>query len=160
MRICLSVTEDGMWRFTSYPSEPILSCAATDRLHHGGGDIVSYLSILNDKLRSGMIDKGQRGELTSRLLLLLAVDYTRLERPISHNSSSEMPFAHPVKLVDYLRVAFGVKLEKSVADVFEHAYVNATHWVSMSKNIQPSVSDPDLKSYKQVDAFKSLFSSG
>lgn len=36
MRICESVTEDGMRRFTSYPSEPILSCASTTHLLNMG----------------------------------------------------------------------------------------------------------------------------
>jgi len=40
MRICLSVTSDGSWHYTSYPSEPILSCVAASLLYRKAGNIV------------------------------------------------------------------------------------------------------------------------
>ncbi|KIJ57497.1 hypothetical protein HYDPIDRAFT_35052 [Hydnomerulius pinastri MD-312] len=33
LRICIAMTPDRVWRFTSYPSEPRLSCVAADILH-------------------------------------------------------------------------------------------------------------------------------
>ena len=33
MRICLATTMDRNWRFTNYPSEPLLSCVAALDLH-------------------------------------------------------------------------------------------------------------------------------
>ena len=142
-----------MWRFTSYPSEPILSCASTSQLH-SGFHLVHSLEVLNRKILGGMIDKGRRGELISRILLLLAVDYTRIKHPRQSHLSTvrKMPFAHPIRLLDYLEVAFGLEAKDigNAALVFEDAYINPTHWVSMSANIQPKASDSDSEDYKYV----------
>ncbi|KAH0835503.1 hypothetical protein J3R83DRAFT_9178, partial [Lanmaoa asiatica] len=74
LRICLATTLDRNWRFTSYPSEPLLSCVAACDLHARPERLEAGLGTLLKAVNSGMIDMGQRGELASRLLWLLAKD--------------------------------------------------------------------------------------
>ena len=33
LRVCIKTTEDRLWSYTTYPSEPILSCAAASLLY-------------------------------------------------------------------------------------------------------------------------------
>lgn len=141
MRICISITDDRMWRFTSYPSEPILSSAAATVMHGGGGtNIVRCLQVLNQKIRSGMINRGARGELVCRLLLLLGRDYTPEAPIITSTSIPTVPYCRPVRLLDYLVTTFGFQrdFDQDVRNAFDDAYINFSHWVSLKDNIQPS----------------------
>src|SRR6267154_1260235 len=72
LRVCFSTTENRMWAFTGYPSEPLLSCVAADLLHQTSKQLGNALKVLQGKIDGGMFEVGQSGELTSRLLLLLA----------------------------------------------------------------------------------------
>ncbi|KAG8218173.1 hypothetical protein J3R82DRAFT_3753, partial [Butyriboletus roseoflavus] len=74
LRICLATTLDRNWRFTQYPSEPLLSCVAAVDLHKKPEKLELALKTLLVSVSSGMIDMGERGELASRLLWLLAKD--------------------------------------------------------------------------------------
>lgn len=74
LRICYSTTEDRTWSFTGYPSEPLLSCAAAGLLYQQTENLVHALDALKEKVDGGMFEIGQSGELTSRLVLLLAKD--------------------------------------------------------------------------------------
>lgn len=71
LRVCLEMTLDRSWKFTNYPSEPFLSSVAAHHLHHGPRSLETALVTLENDI---MIDLGQRGELTSRLLWLLSKD--------------------------------------------------------------------------------------
>ncbi|KAG8213468.1 hypothetical protein J3R82DRAFT_12005, partial [Butyriboletus roseoflavus] len=74
LRVCITTTDDRLWSYTTYPSEPLLSCAATFLLHSTVNSLNQTLATLVTKVENGMIDIGQRGELVSRLLWLLAKD--------------------------------------------------------------------------------------
>ena len=82
LRICVSTTDDRMWSFTSYPSEPFLSCIAAFTLlgeepvqkNKSHAQLKTSLQTLRAKIYDGMVDKGKAGELVSRLLWLLAKD--------------------------------------------------------------------------------------
>ena len=154
LRICISTTEDRMWSHTSYPSEPFLSCVAALALH-GSGSVIEYvdsplkkcLRTLGDKLCSGMIDRGKAGELTSRLLWLLAKDlFVRTCVPYScffysgpgswFRWDSELLDCQPFKVLKYLDFVFGEKKWPEQAnEFFENAYINFSHWVSMDNDI-------------------------
>ena len=139
MRICLSVTSDRVWRFTSYPSEPVLSSAAASLLHQKPTNLVDCLQVLNAKLHSGMIDKGQRGELVSRVLLLLGRDYTL--SPL-RDAPDALAYCQPVKVLDYLKTTFGDYFQDpAIQNAFKVAYINFTHWLSMKENLVRPKSD-------------------
>ncbi|KAI9464839.1 hypothetical protein HD554DRAFT_2174896 [Boletus coccyginus] len=90
LRICLATTMDRNWRFTSYPSEPLLSCVAARRSARRAWKAEDCFgnSVLK-AVNSGMIDVGQRGELASRLLWLLAKDlFVRTQAKVVNNIPS------------------------------------------------------------------------
>ena len=59
LRIFLATTPDRNWRFTSYPSKPLLSCIATSVLHKGPETLKLALGSLLKVVNSGMIDVGR-----------------------------------------------------------------------------------------------------
>ncbi|KAG2158309.1 uncharacterized protein EDB93DRAFT_1325447 [Suillus bovinus] len=132
LRICFSTTEDRMWTFTGYPSEPILSCVVD----------------------GGMVEIGQSGELASRLLLLLAKDlFIRKDPPkgvirdLYYNGSgdAELIDCRKVSVIDFLEYLFGQTFWSRTVEeakaAFQHAYINFSHWVSMTEFILPPVPD-------------------
>lgn len=77
--------------FTTYPSEPVLSEASA----HLSGKYPNLLSwekqmcCLLDKVRTGMIDAGTRGELVARCMLLMARDRSQpMENVVPQESPS------------------------------------------------------------------------
>ncbi|KAG1831604.1 hypothetical protein EV424DRAFT_160503 [Suillus variegatus] len=154
LRICFSTTEDRMWTFTGYPSEPILSCVAAIILHRTPNDVNVVLGILKKKVDGGMVEIGQSGELASRLLLLLAKDiFIRKDPPkgvirdLHYNGSgdAELMDCRKVSVIDFLEYLFGQtfwsRTVKEAKATFQHAYINFSHWVSMTEFISPPVPD-------------------
>ncbi|KAG1799086.1 hypothetical protein EV424DRAFT_1559508 [Suillus variegatus] len=154
LRICFSTTEDRMWSFTGYPSEPILSCVAAMILHRTPSDVNFVLGILKKKIDGGMVEIGQSGELASRLLLLLAKDlFVRKDPPngviwdLLYNGSgdAELIDCRKVSVIDFLEYLFGQtfwsRTVKEAKAAFQHAYINFSHWVSMTEFISPPVPD-------------------
>ncbi|KAG1801836.1 hypothetical protein EV424DRAFT_1559220 [Suillus variegatus] len=154
LRILFSTTEDRMWHFTGYPSEPILSCIAAMILHKTPGDVDFVLGILKKKIDGGMVEIGQSGELASRLLLLLAKDlFVRKDPPngviqdllYGGSGDAELIDCRKVSVIDFLEYLFGQTfwsrtIEEAKA-AFQHAYINFSHWVSMTEFISPLVPD-------------------
>ena len=142
LRICLESTEDRIWSFTFYPSEPLLSFAAAKLLHENPNVLPSALRCLQGKILGGLIDMGQKGELTSRLLLLLAKDScvrskSNPEEELGVDWSVELRDCQPVPVVDYLESLFGKSvLTDDARKQFEHWHVNFSHWVSMDQVIK------------------------
>ena len=75
LRVCIATTDDRLWSFTTYPSEPFLSHVAALLMHGNDADLLDTLRCLQKKLEGGMIDKGANGELVSRVLLQLCKDF-------------------------------------------------------------------------------------
>ena len=64
LRICLTTTEDRTWSFTSYPSEPFLSCTAASILHGSTSNkLTRCLTWLQMKIYNGLISTSRAGEL-------------------------------------------------------------------------------------------------
>ncbi|KAG2141144.1 uncharacterized protein EDB93DRAFT_639299 [Suillus bovinus] len=158
LRICFSTTEDRMWTFTGYPSEPILSCVAAIKLHGKPQDLNDVLGTLNKKVDGGMVEIGQSGELVSRLLLLLAKDlFVRKDPPegvirdlyYDGSGDAELIDCRKVSVIDFLEYLFGQTFWSRTVEeakaAFQHAYINFSHWISMTEFISPPVPD-------QIDA--------
>ena len=157
LRICLATTLDRNWRFTSYPSEPLLSCVAASDLHAEPGVLEDALRTLLSTVNSGMVDMGQRGELASRLLWLLAKDLF-IRAQAWKNVVTEMPTTweghladcQMIPVVDWLEFIFGPQIwdegsnQTSVSrTAFEGAYLNFSHWVCMDANIAGLKEEPN-----------------
>ncbi|KAI5984772.1 hypothetical protein EDC04DRAFT_2615605 [Pisolithus marmoratus] len=150
LRVCISFSDDRNWSFTTYPSEPVLSCVAAAMLH-ARGNLGRFLDVLKEKILSGMIDVGKSGELTSRLLWLLAKDLfvrrTPHFRPVipaadGQEWKSEFADCQVIPVMDYLRFVFGPhfcdRAGKEAKEAFKHAYINFSHWVRTDENISTS----------------------
>jgi hypothetical protein len=158
MRTCLSTTEDRTWTFTSYPSEPLLSCAAANLLHREAENITYALNLLKKKVDEGMFEIGQSGELTSRLVLLLAKDkyvrkhvsqdpYIRARGGDDENMwKAELVDCQKVSIIHFLEYMFGDSFwshaGNTAKELFKHAYINFSHWVTMDGFISP---EPEVR---------------
>ena len=150
LRMCLATTLDRNWRFTSYPSEPLLSCVAASDLHGKPEKLEVALSTLLNAVNSGMIDIGQRGELASRLLWLLAKDlFIRAQAKIANKMPStweeHLVDCEMIPVVDWFEFIFGPRIwdegdtQASLArTLFKDAYLNFSHWICMEANIAGS----------------------
>ncbi|KAF8606159.1 hypothetical protein BDV93DRAFT_542906 [Ceratobasidium sp. AG-I] len=142
LRVCLETTEDRVWNFTFYPSEPLLSYAAAQLLHESPTHLHDALRCLQRKIQGGLIDMGQKGELTSRLLLLLAKDLCVRSKPNPEEESGvdwnvELRDCRPVPVTDFLVFLFGENVLANDAEIrFKHWHVNFSHWISMDKGVK------------------------
>ncbi|OAX40771.1 hypothetical protein K503DRAFT_855101 [Rhizopogon vinicolor AM-OR11-026] len=102
-----------------------------------------------------MFEIGQSGELTSRLLLLIAKDiYVRKDHNISKDSyirtcgsdddnhwKAELVDCQKVSVIDFLEHLFGdsfwLQAGDTAKELFQHAYINFSHWVPMDGMISP-----------------------
>lgn len=75
MRTAFSVPQTREYIRSGYPSEPLLAEAAAQQMHvFRSYDPDFTLDVLMDNLTSGLLDKGERGELVARELLTSAYD--------------------------------------------------------------------------------------
>ncbi|KAI6100908.1 hypothetical protein EDD16DRAFT_1526124 [Pisolithus croceorrhizus] len=125
LRICISTTQNRNWVFTTYPSEPFLSCAGAFLLH---GNLERSLIALQDIIFSELVKVGESGKLARRLLWLLAKDLC----------VRRTPYRAPIFC---LRGEFLEKAGKKARKAFKNAFVNFTHWVSMGENTSPKNGD-------------------
>ncbi|KAG2114169.1 uncharacterized protein F5147DRAFT_678222 [Suillus discolor] len=156
LRVCFSTTENGLWSDTFHPSEPFLSCVAAMLLHQSPDNLPNVLHVLENRIHSGMVEIGQRGELTSRLLLLLAKDlFIRRNPPetaiqhLLYNGSehAELLDCQKVSVVGFLEYLFGTafwsdsEAGEEAKTALQHAYINFTHWITMEEFISPADGD-------------------
>ncbi|KAI6042694.1 hypothetical protein EDC04DRAFT_912265 [Pisolithus marmoratus] len=150
LRVYITLPDDRSWSFTTYPSEPFVSCAAA-LLLHAKGNLDIFLGVLEEKILSGMIDVGKSGEVASRLLWPLAKDlfirrtpHCRSVIPAADGQEwkSELADCQMIPVIDYLHFIFGPRFcdraGKAAKEAFKHAYINFSHWVRMDENISIS----------------------
>lgn len=89
-------------------------------------------------MQSGIIEKGQLGEVAARVLLLTARDVTAVKQ-------ENGDFLKPVRLLDVLdsllcRDKWEEGEREKIEAPFAGAYVNFTHWIVTEENL-PDVPD-------------------
>lgn len=72
--ICQETIQDRLWQYMLYPLEPLLACSGTWLMHQHPSYMCIALGCLQDKISGGLIDMGQKGELTSQVVLLITKD--------------------------------------------------------------------------------------
>ncbi|KAF9232755.1 hypothetical protein BU15DRAFT_67188 [Melanogaster broomeanus] len=161
LRICITVTEDRRWSFTTYPSEPYLSCVAANILHAKSEMRDETLKVLMKKVNDGMIDMGRSGGLACRMLWLLAKDLLVrtyhspgefLDERKGKDWDAELIDCQEVSVRDFFMFLFGsdfwTRAGQSATTAFDNAYVNFSHWVSMDSNIRRNGLDQlDIKQW-------------
>ncbi|KAF8547557.1 hypothetical protein OG21DRAFT_905914 [Imleria badia] len=156
LRFCINTTEDRIWSYSTYPSEPILSCAAASLLLDDN-KLDPTLQSLESMVNDGVVDISQIGELVSRFLWLLAKDFfVRSELHVTNDAEpqfdQELQDCRLISVVEFLRSVFGPKMwaeNTKAEEVFQNAYINFSHWVSMDSNIRR-----DKKGLKQLSIEK------
>ncbi|QRV97749.1 hypothetical protein RhiJN_25768 [Ceratobasidium sp. AG-Ba] len=143
LRYCFEISEDRSWLETSYPSEPMLSCAVT-RILYSPPDMAhntildTALSHLQEAVVDDMIEVGQKGELVSRLVFLIAKDFALRQggTAMTPHMDSDLTDCRPFPVVDYLDGLFGDEfLTPELKDRLNGWYINFSHWIQMTKPI-------------------------
>ena len=150
LHVCIKTTEDRTWSYSTYASEPFLSCAAASLLLDVTSPTQNNLDLALENLKvmvnDGVVDIGQIGDLVSRFIWLLAKDFFVRSSPpkVAKNVpvsefDEELEDRRLVSVVDYLKFVFGPKFwtdNKAAQEEFQDAYINFSHWVSMNYNIR------------------------
>jgi hypothetical protein len=151
MRIAYSVPQSREYLRSGYSSEPLLAEAAAQQMRFFRlADPDAILTILKDNITCGLVDKGERGELVGRELLMSAYDRAIEEEFIrSHpgRPKSFIPlYSKGVSFISFLRELFApryaeeilqslsnnVSSETTLKQAFEHAKVRFTHFGKMA----------------------------
>lgn len=135
LRMAYSVPQSREYVRSGYPSEPLLAEAAAQQMHvFRSFDPDATLKILKDNVESGLLDKGERGELVARELLTSAYDRA-IERefhdlhadaasPRSYNTAQNVStrrggiplYSRGVSLITFIEELFNPHYAKAVLD--------------------------------------------
>ncbi|KAG2036660.1 hypothetical protein BDR03DRAFT_440480 [Suillus americanus] len=147
LRVCFSTTDNMLWSFTGYPSEPLLSCVAAILLHTTLDHLRNALRVLKENVDGGMVEIGPSGELTGRLFLLLAKDLFVSKDPsrgviqdlhYDGRQNAELIDCQKVSVIEFLEHLFGETFWSRTVEAktaFQHAYINFSHWATMTELI-------------------------
>ena len=148
--ICIKMTEDRAWSYTTYPSEPIVSVAAARLLHSNEEHLSHGLSTVPTLVSKGLLNTGDSGELASRSIWLLAKDIcVRDGFTLPCISDAELPEWQLVPVVRFLEVVFGPEVTEQATGIkttFKDAYIVFTHWIQIKFDIVRGERD------EQIDA--------
>lgn len=145
MRVVFNIdgSRDSMW--SGYPSEPVLAEAAARLLNsEKGPGIVNYaLQILNASLNTGLLARGERGEMVARTFFTVAHDLAIKEQ---YQPSPTSYFHRPIRLVDLLKHLLASDVwaivknaypvhhypgDLTLEEAFANAWVNFSHFVQL-----------------------------
>ncbi|PGH14454.1 hypothetical protein AJ80_05899 [Polytolypa hystricis UAMH7299] len=140
MRVVLSVNQRSGYLETTTPSEPILAQAAMDFLCEVTNWQMSIKTLTNNLLREGLIEKGLKGELFARLVMILAQDWIRWK---SDPPKSAPPILAPAfSARDFLTSLYAEsahgQIEKIPPKILD-GKLNFTHFTSTRENLSPEV---------------------
>ena len=158
LRVCINTTEDGTWSYSTYPSEPFLSCAAASLLLDDTSEdkLGLTLATLESMVNERVIDIGQIEEVVSRFLWLLAKDFfVRSKVNVKVKNEQVLEFDRElldcqlVSVVEFLEFVFGSRVwaDKEAKKQFDSAYINFSHWVSMGDDIRHGEKDLEQLPY-------------
>ena len=145
MRTIFNIPENRDFMWSGYPSEPILAEAVARILNHSTSSFMySAPEILESALNTGLLARGERGELVARTLFTVAHDIAilasypdvppgpRFHRPLKFVTLLEHLLAPDIWTVVRNAQAFhaysgGLTLENA----FHNAWVNFSHFVQL-----------------------------
>ena len=134
MRVVISMDHDTGVLDTMTPSEPVVANAAMEHLSERKNWSNSIQTLTSELLDKGLIDKGLKGELYSRFVLILAHDWLR----ISTLPQLEATFT----VQQFLMALYDEKHHKSVLLLppgIREARMNFNHFVPAGENLRPEV---------------------
>jgi hypothetical protein len=143
MRVIISMDPETGVLDTITPSEPVVAKAAMEHLCQDNNWAGSIRTLATELLDKGLIDKGLKGELYSRFILILAHDW--LQRKLS--PSKPIPQLQAAFTVQQFLIAlYGESHRESVLLIpseIREAWMNFNHFVPTEENLTSDVV-PDL----------------
>ncbi|KAI9763810.1 MAG: hypothetical protein M1840_009064 [Geoglossum simile] len=138
MRIVISMDQRTGFLHTTTPSEPILAYAAMRHLCSRAGNwLLSIDTFSRELLQQGLIEKGLKGELFSRLLLILAHDSLR--------GALDLETMPTFTVKDLLLALYAsdhhISIQKIDTEILQ-AQMNFTHFATTDQDLLPG--DPTL----------------
>ncbi|KAJ7225961.1 hypothetical protein GGX14DRAFT_423184 [Mycena pura] len=141
MGVVVSIPDHRLYMHTTTPSEPVL-VEASARLM--ASHKVNMFKLLRENLGEGLLAKGERGEIVTRALMVLAHD--RAAR--KGKKMNGLRYCRPIRLLDFLEAlltdsAYQTMMEatpvlptgeekekqKKFRDAFKDAWINISHFV-------------------------------
>lgn len=135
MRIAISMDQKTGLIDTLTPSEPILSRAAMEHLCHSDNWSASIQTLVNQLLQPGLIEKGPKGELYARLVLILAHDCIR-------RGIMDEDLLPPFTISDFLKELYAGTHHQHIDNIPEEilsAKMNFNHFVPSHENLTSMV---------------------
>jgi hypothetical protein len=147
MRVVISIDQDTGIMDTLTPSEPVLAIAAMQHLCYEANWTNSIRTLTKKLLEAGLIEKGHKGELYARLVLILAHDWVRWARHFQPETSESVPESvqeiQPTFTVsDFLTALYGKDHVISIQKIPERirmAKMNFTHFVPAHGNLTSKI---------------------
>jgi hypothetical protein len=141
MRVVISMDQETGMMDTLTPSEPVLARAAMEHLCNNTNNWPDSIRTLSKELlEKGLIEKGRKGELYARLLLILAHDWVRWAQ---HLRPDRNPVFKPFFTVsDFLMALYAEDHHPSIWQISPQileARMNFTHFVPAYEGLTPEV---------------------
>ena len=130
-----------LYMYTASPSEPMFALAAGYLLHKCGfSRWAKILESFSTICEEDIVEKGQVGEITARVLLILARDFAA---PVANLLGRAI--LKPIRLVTFFQVLFGKKdwgmgVQQEFDEAFKDAHISFTHWI-LTKDAYPEKLD-------------------
>src|SRR5437588_1127771 len=102
LRVVVGIDSSSGWMTTVTPSEPIVADAVAEILAAPEKWELSVRTLARDLLSKGLVDKGSKGELFSRLLLVLARNVVLAKTP----STQDFKWSQHFKLSEFLNTLY------------------------------------------------------
>jgi hypothetical protein len=135
MRVVISMDQDTGLLDTITPSEPVVAKAAMEHLCEKSNWSDSIRTLTEKLLNGGLIDKGLKGELYSRFILILARDWLQIKASLP-KSVPQLQATFTVQ--QFLMALYGEDHHESVRlipDKIRKAWMNFNHFVPTNENI-------------------------
>jgi hypothetical protein len=146
MRVVFNIPTSREFMWSGYPSEPILAEAAARLLNNTNDDLIMHVAprILESALTTGLLARGERGELIARTLLTVAHDRAITYGEIQDEHGPR--FHRPVRLVDVLEHLVSPDIwtivraarpfhaypgDRTLEEAFSDAWANFSHFVQL-----------------------------
>ncbi|KAJ8462310.1 hypothetical protein ONZ51_g10986 [Trametes cubensis] len=128
MLIAFSIRQHQEYMRAGTASEPLLAHAAAKVMNEFGLNLVRSLT---EGFKHGLLDKGQRGELVARLLLIFAHDKAQgLQRSLS-DPSAATNWSQKVPRPDLPGISSLQAITTALEEAFDGAYVRFSHFVRL-----------------------------
>ncbi|KIX09491.1 uncharacterized protein Z518_00571 [Rhinocladiella mackenziei CBS 650.93] len=139
MRVVISMDHETGVMDTVTPAEPVLARAAMEYLCAANWSR-SIETLCEELLEKGLIEKGRKGELYARLVLILAHDWVRWARSIRLHRVPK--FAPTFSVSHFLKALYARDHHDTIRKIPEQiheARMNFTHFVPADEQITPEV---------------------